>query len=500
MKSLLLLILDGFGIAEPSSGNAISQANLPHFENLWNNFPHTQLTASGEVVGLPNGQMGNSEVGHLSIGAGRTVKQSLAEINDVIDGHKLADQPALAQALLRLAASGHRLHLVGLVSDGGVHSDLNHLTSLITAAQDAGITEIFIHAITDGRDTDPKSGLDFIQELDLFLLQHQIGKIATVSGRYYAMDRDQRWERTGLAYQAMVEAKGESFKTAERAIECAYRDGVTDEFIKPCVIHPEGKIQTGDSVLCFNFRPDRMIQLCQSLTEADFDHFERPTLAIDLLTMTNYQPNLKASVIFPKQTVKQTLGEILSTNQIRQHRIAETEKYAHVTYFLNGGQHQPFPDEKRTLIESPKVATYDLRPEMSAHAITDAILEDIKQHTSQVIVANFANPDMVGHTGNLAATITALEVVDQQLGRIIKAADEANDTLIITADHGNAEAMQSASGDVLTAHSTAPVPFIINQPDVSLRNDGSLIDIAPTILQLLSIKQPKAMTGRSLIK
>lgn len=501
MKPLLLLILDGFGIAEPSNNNAISQANMPNYDSLWQQFPHTQLEASGRVVGLPDGQMGNSEVGHLSIGAGRTVKQTLLEINDIIASNQLENQPALAKALhdASLKPDG-RLQLIGLVSDGGVHSDINHLKALIKLAKAAKISQVFVHVITDGRDTDPRSGLEFAQELDLFMLEQKIGKIASVSGRYYAMDRDQRWDRTELAYQAIVDGEGEAFTTAEQAIEASYNQNVTDEFIKPAVIDPSGKLAATDTVICFNFRPDRMIQLTQSLTASQFDYFKRPISKFNLLTMTEYQPNLNAKVIFPKTSVKQTLGEILAEHQLKQHRVAETEKYAHVTYFLNGGQHNPFTGEKRTLIESPKVATYDLQPEMSVQGVSQVIIDDLSAGESQVIIANFANPDMVGHTGNIPATIAALEAVDTELGRVVSALTQHDGTMILIADHGNAEAMRSDDDQPLTAHTTNPVPCIVTRADIKLRPRGSLIDVAPTILDLLNLEQPKLMTGRSLIQ
>lgn len=496
MKPLALIILDGYGWAEPSPGNAISQAKTPFFDQLWQKYPHTLIHASGEAVGLPEGQMGNSEVGHLNIGAGRVVPQTLQRINQAITDGELERRIKSLGIFNNL----DKLHLIGLVSDGGVHSSFDHLVATIKLAKKLGVKQVFVHAITDGRDTAPQSGIDFIQALDLAMIEIGLGQIATVSGRYYAMDRDKRWERTDQAYQAMVLGQGLKAESGEEALAQSYAQNITDEFLKPHVINPQGYIQAGDSVLCINFRPDRMIQLAKSL--ADLVPNELPSakkLGLNLTTMTSYQANLPVQVLFPPEDVEQTLGSILAEQQISQHRIAETEKYAHVTYFFDGGKELDLPLAKRTLIPSPKVATYDLQPEMSAVEVTQAILDDLATKTSQMLIVNYANPDMVGHTGNIPATIEAIEAIDQQLAKIIPAILERDGTAIITADHGNAEKLLDEKNQPYTAHTSNPVPLIITKEGLDLIKDGKLANIAPTILELLEIEQPKLMSERSLI-
>lgn len=499
---LVLLILDGFGLAEASPGNAISLASTPNFDRLWQTYSHSQLTASGLAVGLPEGQMGNSEVGHTNIGAGRIVKQDLVAIDDAIKEGEIFHNPELLRAIDVAKERGAKLHLLGLVSDGGVHSHINHLVALLAVAKQAGLNQVFVHAITDGRDTAPKSALGFIQQLDLAMLELEIGEIATLSGRYYAMDRDKRWERVAKSYNAFVAGAGEIFASAEEAIATSYANNITDEFILPSIINCDGLIGDDDVVICFNFRSDRMIQISSVLENPDAAQFETQALAKNLyiVTMTRYGEEIKAPVLFEKPLLKRTLGEIIASSGLRQSRIAETEKYPHVTYFMNGGIEQQFKNENRILIPSPKVATYDMQPEMSVEQVAQVIVEAIKQKASDVLIVNFANCDMVGHTGDIPATIKAVEAVDTALGRVWQAIEQAGGTLLVTADHGNAETMLEPDGKPCTSHTTNPVPFIVvGCKTVELQN-GKLADIAPTILQLLGIKQPAEMTGESLIK
>lgn len=499
---LVLLILDGFGLAEPGPGNAISNAKTPVFDQLWQTMPHTQLEASGLAVGLPDGQMGNSEVGHLNIGAGRVVKQTLVEIDDAIENREFAKNTVLQQALQTAKKSNDRLHLVGLVSNGGVHSHINHLVALVEAAKSAGIEQVFIHVITDGRDTAPKSGIDFVQALDLELIRIGVGEIATVAGRYYAMDRDKRWDRIAKAYQAMTEGIGERYDSAEEAIAVSYDNNITDEFIKPCVINPNGMIDSDDTVIFFNFRPDRTIQLAtafDSPEEVDFAIITPPK-NLSLFSMTRYNDTLETQVLFPKQIIKRTLGEVLSNSGLKQARIAETEKYAHVTYFFNGGEDFVFKGEHRTLVPSPKVATYDMQPAMSVEEVADAVITDLNAQKSDVLIVNFANCDMVGHTGDFDAAVQATEAVDREMGRVLSALSQRSGTALIIADHGNAEVMLDGQNQPCTTHTTSPVPFILTKTNYQLRDNGKLADIAPTILDLIGIKQPSEMTGESLLQ
>ncbi len=499
---LVLLILDGFGLAEPGPGNAITNAKTPVFDYLWQNMPHAQLEASGLAVGLPEGQMGNSEVGHLNIGAGRIVKQTLVEIDDAIASGEFENNSVLQEALQATKNNDGRLHLIGLVSDGGVHSHVNHLTAIVEAAKKTELDHVFIHAITDGRDTAPKSGLDFIQALDLELLRIGVGEIATVAGRYYAMDRDKRWERIAKAYEAMANGVGERFDTAEEAITASYENDVTDEFVEPCVINPSGTISDGDTVIFFNLRPDRMIQIVTAFeypNEVGFS-ITKPPKNLSLFSFTKYDDSLSTNVLFPKQIIKRTLGELLSNNGLKQARIAETEKYAHVTYFFNGGEDFVFKNENRTLVPSPKVATYDMQPAMSATEVADAVIADLEAKQSDVLIVNFANCDMVGHTGYFDAAMQAVETVDREMGRILAAVEQRGGVALITADHGNAEQMRDEKDQPFTAHTTNPVPLILTKSEYQLKDGGKLADIAPTILALIGIKQPSEMTGESLLK
>lgn len=485
---LVLIILDGFGLAPIGPGNAISLAKKPNFDYLWQNYPHSSLRASGLEVGLPKGQMGNSEVGHLNIGAGRVVKQLLVEIDGQINDGRFRQNKMILNCFEEAKRNNGILHLLGLTSDGGVHSHISHLIELIRFAKDFGLKQVHIHAITDGRDTAPESALDFIQELDLELIELNFGDISTISGRYYAMDRDNRWERTDEAFRNLTHLGSRLEASAEDAISKSYAEGISDEFIKPVQINQNGLISKNDSVLCFNFRPDRMAQITAKLLET----------TPNIYTFSSYGSNLETRIIFPKQILKRTLGEIIATNNLSQARIAETEKFPHVTYFMNGGEEQIFKNETRNLIPSPRVATYDMQPEMSVEGVAKAVISNLDSATSDVIIVNFANCDMVGHTGDLSATVRAVEAIDKALGSVLRSISDAEGTAIITADHGNAEEMLDEHGQIATAHTTNPVPFIVTAKEISLR-DGSLADIAPTILDILNIKKPAEMTGESLI-
>ncbi len=500
---LLLAILDGFGWREEEEGNAVKLARTPTLDWLFSAYPWTLIQASGEAVGLPDGQMGNSEVGHLNIGAGRIVYQEFTRINLAIRDGSFFENPVLKEAFLRAKKRSRRVHLLGLVSEGGVHSHLEHLFALLKMAKKLGMERVFVHSFLDGRDTPPKSALSYIRQLEEEISQIGVGKVATVLGRYYAMDRDRRWERTKLAYDCLVLARGEKASSPIEAVEKAYLRGETDEFVKPTVIAPEGRIESGDSVIFFNFRPDRARQLSQALNERNFANFVREkTVEIFFVTFTRYDETFPYPVAFPPQSLENILADVLAAHEVRQLRIAETEKYAHVTYFFNGGDEKPRKYESRILIPSPKVPTYDLKPEMSAFEVTQRLLEELKKKIYQVVVLNFANLDMVGHTGKLEAAIKAVEAVDECLGHLIDKVCEFSGACLITGDHGNAEEEVSPNGNPHTAHTNNLVPFIAVIPSSSpyrLRDGGILADIAPTILELLGLPKPPEMTGRSLI-
>lgn len=508
-KPVLLMILDGFGISKEVKGNAVKAANKPNFDKYYSNYPHTQLGASGLSVGLPDGQMGNSEVGHLNIGGGRIVYQSLTKITKSINDGDFFNNKVLVNSMDSAIKNNSSLHLVGLLSSGGVHSHIDHLKALLKLAHDKGIKNVYVHAFLDGRDEPPTSGLGFVKEIEDYMKKLGTGKIATVSGRYYAMDRDKRWERVQLAYNAMVLSKGEKAVSAEEAVKKSYHDNKTDEFVIPAVIYengkPVGNIKSGDSVIFFNFRPDRARQLTRAINDEVFDGFKRERLNLNFVTMTQYDATLKGvSVAFPPDTYKNTLGEYVSSKGLNQLRIAETEKYAHVTFFFNGGVEKPNPNEDRALVPSPKVATYDLQPEMSCYKVCDELLKRIDSDKYDMIILNFANPDMVGHTGILEAAKKAIEAVDVCLGKIVEKILSKDGTVFITADHGNSEQMINyETGGPMTAHTTNPVPFVYVSKDAKgkeLRDGGILADIAPTMLQVLGLPVPKEMTGKSLIK
>jgi len=504
-KKVILIIMDGWGLGKVASADAIRHAKTPFVSSLYQQYPNTTLTTCGEAVGLPEGQMGNSEVGHLNLGAGRIVYQELQRINVALKDGSFAKNEGLLRAVRAAKKNQKPLHLIGLVSDGGVHSHINHVKSIVDVCKEEGLNEVFVHAFTDGRDTDPKSGLGFIKDLQSHL-NKTTGKIATISGRYYAMDRDKRWERVKLAYDAMVKGMGEKATDALQAIENSYKKNITDEFIKPCVIldeaqQPLATINDGDVVICFNFRTDRCREITQVFTQIDLPDFGMKKMSLDYTTMTEYDHSFKnVHIIFSNDNLNNTIGEILEQQHLKQIRIAETEKYPHVTFFFSGGREIPFEGEKRILIPSPKVATYDLKPEMSAYEVTEALLPEIKNQTADFICLNFANADMVGHTGVWEAAIKAVETVDTCVEKVVTAGLENGYTSFVTADHGNADYMINEDGTPNTAHTLNLVPlFIIDKDWKGKIKPGKLGDIAPTILALMDIPVPKEMTGEILI-
>jgi len=500
VPSLALIILDGWGLAEPGPGNAISLAETPVFDRLWGEYPHTQLSAQGPDVGLPEGQMGNSEVGHLNLGAGAVVKQDLARIDEAIADGSFFENEALLGACERARRSPRgRLHLLGLVSDGGVHSGWEHIEATIELAAQEGVPDVVFHAFTDGRDTLPHGGKGYLEELERWL--QAAGRVATVSGRYYAMDRDTRWERTKLAYDAIVHAQGLHAPSALAAVTESYERGETDEFVKPTVIGDYDGAAEGDVAFFVNFRPDRARQMSRALAEPGFDEFSRSGAPpLDLTTMTEYRKGWPYPVAFPEQRPATTLAETIAAAGGNQLHVAETEKYAHVTYFFNGGKEQEVEGEERALVESPRdVPTYDHKPEMSAEGAAATFVSHWNEGSYRFGIINFANPDMVGHTGVIPAAVKAVETVDAQLGKVVEAVTAKGGACIVTADHGNCDHMLEPDGSPNTAHSLNPVPLIVTSKGISLRDSGILADVAPTALALLGIAQPEAMTGRSLI-
>jgi 2,3-bisphosphoglycerate-independent phosphoglycerate mutase len=504
-KKVLLMILDGWGIAKNKNVSAIDHAKTPYINSLYKKYPHGNLEASGLAVGLPEGQMGNSEVGHMNIGAGRVVYQDLVKINKAVEEHTLDKNQVLIDALEYARINDKNVHLIGLVSDGGVHSHIRHLEGLCTIAKNRNIKNLFVHAFTDGRDTDPKSGAGFIRDLQSHMAK-TTGKVASIIGRYYAMDRDKRWERVKLAYDVLVKGAGEKSTDAVKSIEKSYAADVTDEFIKPIVMtggdgQPVAVIREGDVVLCFNFRTDRGREITQVLTQIDIPEQGMKKLDLYYVTMANYDDTFKnVKIIFDKDDLKNTLGEVVSAAGKKQIRIAETEKYPHVTFFFSGGRETPFDGESRILCPSPKVATYDLKPEMSAADIRDKIIPELNKQSADFICLNFANPDMVGHTGVFDAVVKAVETVDQCNEAVTEAARKNGYATIIIADHGNADMMINEDGSPNTAHTTSLVPFILvdDQYKGSLKN-GKLGDLAPTILTLMGIKIPNDMSGNILV-
>ncbi len=505
-KRAILIIMDGWGLGKVASADAIQNANVPFTKSLYAKYPNTTLTTFGELVGLPEGQMGNSEVGHLNLGAGRIVYQELQRINVAVKSGELANNPVLLQTIQTAKENGKPLHLLGLLSDGGVHSHINHVKALVNICKENGLSDLYIHAFTDGRDCDPKSGLGFVQDLQNHLNALGIGKIATVDGRYYAMDRDKRWERVALAYNAMVHGTGATAKSAEDAVKQSYDENVTDEFIKPTVIVdenglPTATIKEGDHVLCFNFRTDRCREITEVLTQQDYPDFGMKKLRLDYTTMTVYdQKFVGVKSIFTNEDLTNTLGEVIERNGLKQIRIAETEKYPHVTFFFSGGRETPFEGEGRILKPSPKVATYDLQPEMSANDLTEAILPEIANRTADFICLNFANADMVGHTGVFSAAIKAVETVDRCVEQIVTEALKQDYVIFLTADHGNSDYLINEDGSPNTAHTMNPVPlFIIDNTWRGNVKEGKLGDIAPTILTFMKLPIPENMTGEILV-
>jgi 2,3-bisphosphoglycerate-independent phosphoglycerate mutase len=503
-KKAILIIMDGWGLGKVAPSDAIQHSQTPFVKSLYTKYPNTTLVTCGEAVGLPDGQMGNSEVGHLNLGAGRIVYQELQRINVAVRDGSFAKNEALLSAIRNAVKNNKNLHLLGLVSDGGVHSHINHLKTIVDVCKQEKLENVFIHAFTDGRDTDPKSGLGFITDLQNHL-NKSVGKIATVSGRYYAMDRDKRWERVELAYDAMVKGEGEKATDAIEAVENSYSKNITDEFIKPAVVvdeaqQPLATIKDGDVAICFNFRTDRCREITQVLTQMDIPEFGMKKLSLDYTTMTEYDKTYKnVHVIFENDNLNNTLGEVMQQNGLKQIRIAETEKYPHVTFFFSGGREAPFEGERRIMIASPKVATYDLKPEMSAYEVTDAIIPEIQQKSADFICLNYANADMVGHTGIWPAAVRAVETVDKCVERVVTAALENDYVVFLTADHGNADYMVNDDGTPNTAHTLNLVPFfIIDKNWNGTIKPGKLGDIAPTILTMMKLPVPKEMTGNIL--
>lgn len=502
-----LIILDGFGLRDTSFGNAVAQAHKPVFDKLWATYPHTTLQASEAAVGLPQGQFGNSEVGHSNIGAGRILYQDLTRINLDIQNGGFYENTALVEAMDYVLDNQSSLHLYGLVSDGGVHSHLTHLLALLQMAAKKGVQRVFVHAFMDGRDVSPTSGVKDIQTVLDEMHRLGVGKIATIQGRYYAMDRDRRWERTEKAYRAMVYGEGDEATNPVQALQDSYRKSITDEFILPVVLvdeqaEPVGLIRDNDAVIMFNFRPDRAIQISQVFTNEDFRGFDRgPQFPrVHYVCMTKFSESVGGVVAYKPTNLDNTMGEVLSQHGLTQLRAAETEKYPHVTFFYSGGREDPFPGEERILIPSPKVATYDLKPEMSAYELADAVATRMRSGAIDVLILNFANPDMVGHTGDLGAAIKAVQAVDECLGQVLAAIEESGGVALVTADHGNADIMiDQATGEPCTTHTLSLVPLIVTKQGIELEK-GILADLSPTMLDLLGVPQPAEMTGHSLIK
>ncbi len=515
-KPTMLMILDGYGLNDSDHGNAIAAAKKPQLDRIFETYPNTRIDASGLAVGLPEGQMGNSEVGHLNIGAGRIVYQELTKITKAIQDGVFFDNIPLNNACDHVLATGGALHLYGLLSDGGVHSHFTHLQALVQLAKRRGVDKLFVHCFMDGRDVPPSSGIDYMQQLEDYLAAEGIGQVGVVSGRYYAMDRDKRWERVVQAYDALTLCEGHQAANGVEAVKAAYERGETDEFILPtvcgcgceagsaCCCGTQGFVNDGDAIIMFNFRPDRAREITRAFVDADFDGFERRKTIQNLkyICMTQYDAEMpNVEVAFPPHRLENTLGEYISGLGLHQLRIAETEKYAHVTFFFNGGVEEANPLEDRVLIPSPKVATYDLQPEMSALQVTDKVLEEIASAKYDLIILNFANPDMVGHTGVFDAAVAAVEALDGCVGRIVDAVLAAGGQILLTADHGNADQMVDDEGNVVTAHSTNQVPLvhIAAEPVCGFKEGGKLADIAPTLLKLMELPVPAEMSGDSLI-
>jgi 2,3-bisphosphoglycerate-independent phosphoglycerate mutase len=506
-KPVALIILDGFGYREETFGNAILAAKKPNIDRIWAKYPHTTLRASGEAVGLPDGQMGNSEVGHLNIGAGRVVYQSLTRVNVAIREGEFEKNDTFTEAMNHVKQRGTSLHLMGLLSNGGVHSHIDHLIALIKLAAKEGVKKLFVHGILDGRDVGPKTALTFIDQIEAVFKEVGVGQFATISGRYYSMDRDKRWDRVKKSYCAMVYGDGNTYKTAREVVEDSYANEIHDEFVIPSVIvgkdnAPVSTISHEDAVIFYNFRPDRAIQISNVFTNDTFEDFDRGDKFpknLFFVSLTLFAETVRGLVAFKPTGLDNVVGEIISKAGLKQLRIAETEKYAHVTFFMNGGRHDVYPGEERILIPSPKVATYDLKPEMSAYEVTDALLAELDADKFDAIILNLANCDMVGHSGKMEPTIKAVEAVDECLGKIVDKIVSLGGKAIITADHGNSDQVLNPDGSPMTAHTTNPVPVVITAEGMQLRSDGILCDLTPTMLELLGLEKPTEMTGTSLI-
>lgn len=500
MKPLVLMILDGFGYNESDYGNAIRAAKMPNLDKIRETCPKTIIGASGLDVGLPEGQMGNSEVGHTNIGAGRIVYQPLMRITNAVRDGSFFENEELCCAMENCKENDSALHILGLLSDGGVHSHLEHIFGLIDMAKKNGLSKVYLHCFMDGRDVPPSSGKSYVEKLQAKLSETGIGKIASVGGRYYGMDRDKRWDRVERHYKALVLGDAELFENAAEAVQRSYDEGITDEFIVPFICEKDAGIKDGDSVIFANFRPDRAREMTRAIVDEEFAGFERTAKKVCYVCMAQYDETLEnVKVAFPPLVLEDTFGEYVAEKGLKQLRIAETEKYAHVTFFFNGGVEACYENEDRDLISSPNVATYDLQPEMSAYLVTEKLLEELDRNEHDVIILNYANTDMVGHTGVFEAAVAACEAVDECLGKVCEKVRELGGTVLITADHGNADVMLASDGTPFTAHSTNPVPFIVYNHECELREGGVLADIAPTMLKLLGIEQPASMTGKSII-
>ena len=500
MKPLVLMILDGFGYNESDYGNAIRAAKMPNLDKIRETCPKTIIGASGLDVGLPDGQMGNSEVGHTNIGAGRIVYQPLMRITNAVRDGSFYKNEALCAAMDNCKNNDSALHILGLLSDGGVHSHLEHIFGLIDMAKANGLSKVYLHCFMDGRDVPPSSGKSYVEKLEAKLSETCIGKIASVGGRYYGMDRDKRWDRVERHYKALVLGDAPFEENAAEAVQRSYDEGITDEFIVPFICEKDAGIKDGDSVIFANFRPDRAREMTRAIVDEEFSGFERTAKKVCYVCMAQYDETLEnVKVAFPPLVLEDTFGEYVAKQGLKQLRIAETEKYAHVTFFFNGGVEACYENEDRDLIASPNVATYDLQPEMSAYLVTEKLLEELDKNEHDVIILNYANTDMVGHTGVFSAAVAACEAVDECLGKVCEKVKELGGTVLITADHGNADVMLAKDGTPFTAHSTNPVPFIVYNHECELREGGVLADIAPTMLKLLGLPQPESMTGKSII-